>query len=117
MVQYAGGSPQNYTVGGTRVEVQVMFPPDTSPATYEPSRHQMVSLHQALLYLKVGHPDFPFESRHLTSILRRYPQLEVIDMYTEDSAAEERLTRLQHILMSFQHWQTSVGFVCRTTMT
>lgn len=75
--------PQAYLVeriGGDRVEVQVMIPPGTSPALYEPSPRQLVALSRARLYVKVGHPHFLFEETHLEGVLKRLPSVVVIEM-------------------------------------
>lgn len=75
--------PQAYFVdriGGERVDVQVMIPPGTSPHAFEPTPQQMVAFSRARLYVRVGHPDFPFEKKHLDGLLRRHPEIEAIDM-------------------------------------
>ena len=75
--------PQAYLVeriGGDQVEVQVMIPPGTSPAVYEPSPRQLVALSRARLYVKVGHPHFLFEETHLEGVLNRLPSVVVIEM-------------------------------------
>jgi zinc transport system substrate-binding protein len=75
--------PQAYFVdriGGHWVEVQVLIPPATPPAAYEPTPQQILALGRARLYVKVGHPAFPFEKRQLDSILRRYPHIRIVDM-------------------------------------
>jgi zinc transport system substrate-binding protein len=75
--------PQGYLVeriGGDRVEVQVMIPPGTSPAVYEPSPRQLVALSRARLYVKVGHPHFLFEETHLEGVLKRLPNVVVVEM-------------------------------------
>jgi len=75
--------PQAYFVeriGGERVEVHVLVPPGTSPATYEPSPRQMVALGRSRLYVEVGHPDFLFEQRHLETLLKGNTQVVTVDM-------------------------------------
>jgi zinc transport system substrate-binding protein len=75
--------PQAYFVeriGGERVEVHVLVPPGTSPATYEPSPRQMVALGRSRLYVEVGHPDFLFEQRHLETLLTGNTQVVTVDM-------------------------------------
>ena len=77
--------PQAYLVeriGRDRVEVHVLVPPGASPATYEPSPHQLVALGKSRLYVAVGHPDFVFEQRHLGSLLEAGPGMSVVDMST-----------------------------------
>lgn len=75
--------PQAWLVerlGGDRVETQVLMPPGASPSTFEPSPRQIVALDRARLYLAVGHPDFPFESRLLDRLLDHRDDLTVIEM-------------------------------------
>ena len=89
--------PQAYLVeriGGDWVEVQVMIPPGTSPAVYEPSPRQLVALSRARLYVKVGHPHFLFEETHLEGVLERLPNMVVVEMVGDgemhpDAEAEE----------------------------
>jgi zinc transport system substrate-binding protein len=66
-------------VGGDRVDVTVMIPPGESPATYEPTVAQVRKLEDAQLYVKVGHPAFPFEKAYLKRILRDASGLRVVD--------------------------------------
>lgn len=67
-------------IGGERVEVEVMLPPGSAPATYEPSPRQRLAFDRARLLVEVGHPDFPFEKRHLEKWLAGRSGLEVVDM-------------------------------------
>jgi zinc transport system substrate-binding protein len=75
--------PQAYFVdriGGDRVVVEVLIPPGTSPHTFEPAPRQLMAFSRARLWVKVGHPDFPFEKKHLDANLDRDDRLEVVDM-------------------------------------
>lgn len=75
--------PQAYFVdriGGERVLTQVMVPTGAEPHSYEPSPQQVLTLGGARLYVKIGHPDFPFEKQHLEPLLAAQPALEVVDM-------------------------------------
>jgi len=56
-------------ISGERVRVVVMLPPGASPTSYEPSMGQLAAVAGAVLYVKVGHPDFPFETTWLHAIL------------------------------------------------
>ena len=67
-------------IGGDRVEVHVLVPPGASPATYEPSPQQVVALSRSSLYVKVGHPNFLFEQRHLESLVKSKTKIGVVDM-------------------------------------
>lgn len=73
--------PQAYfaeRIGGDLIETQVLLPPGASPVTYEPSPRQIVAISKASLYLKVGHPDFVLEARHLKGLLST--KTRVLDM-------------------------------------
>jgi zinc transport system substrate-binding protein len=75
--------PQAYFVeriGGDRVETQVMIPVGASPATYEPTPHQLVMLLDSKLYIKVGVPTFPFEKKHFNSIIEKNKNMIVVNM-------------------------------------
>ena len=63
-------------VAGSLVHVQVLLPPGASPATYEPTPHQMASLKHADLYLSIG---VPFEGRLLQKVAELIPELQIID--------------------------------------
>jgi len=52
-------------IAGDRVRVAVMLPPAASPVSYEPNMAQLAAIARAALYVKVGHPDFPFEATWL----------------------------------------------------
>jgi zinc transport system substrate-binding protein len=75
--------PQAYFVdqiAGGRVSAHVMVPPGSSPATYELTPRQMLALGRSRLYVAVGHPDFPFEKKHLEGFRARHEALQVIEM-------------------------------------
>ncbi|MBW2535696.1 MAG: zinc ABC transporter substrate-binding protein [Deltaproteobacteria bacterium] len=66
--------PQAFLVerlAGEAVEVVVMIPPGASPATHEPTMDQLTAVSRAALYVKVGHPHFPFEETWLSRLLGR----------------------------------------------
>lgn len=65
-------------IGGDLIETRVLLPPGASPVTYEPSPRQIVAISKAALYLKVGHPDFVLEARHLKGLLSA--KTRVLDM-------------------------------------
>ena len=75
--------PQAWLVerlAGDRVEIVVMIPPGASPATFEPELDQLRALAEASLYVKVGHPHFPFEAAWLDRLLADQPELPVVDL-------------------------------------
>jgi len=61
------------------VDVVVMVPPGANPATYEPELTERRAFARASLYVKVGHPHFPFEVAWLDRLLRDRPDLPVVD--------------------------------------
>ena len=66
-------------IAGDAVSVRVMLPPGANPATYSPTLEQLADLERAFLYVKVGHPRFPFEATWLGPLLEERPGLEVVD--------------------------------------
>jgi len=75
-------APQAYFVeriAGPAVDVRVMIPPGASPTTYEPTMDQMTALDRASLYVKVGHPAFPFERAWLDKLLEGASGIKVLD--------------------------------------
>jgi zinc transport system substrate-binding protein len=75
-------APQRFVVravAGDLVRVEVMIPRGASPHTYEPTLQQIRALDEAALYVKVGHPNFPFEAIWLDRILADAPGLAVVD--------------------------------------
>lgn len=57
--------PQAWVVerlAGPDCDIVIMVPPGANPTTYEPTLTQMRALAQADLYIRVGHPNFAFES-------------------------------------------------------
>ena len=63
-------------IGGEHVRVQVMVTPGHSPATYEPTPRQMVTVAKAHVYVRIG---VPFESLWMERIQAAHPELVVID--------------------------------------
>ena len=63
-------------IAGSLVRVEVLLPPGASPATYEPTPHQMASLTHGELYLSIG---VPFEGRLLQKVAELIPELQIID--------------------------------------
>jgi zinc transport system substrate-binding protein len=49
-------------IAGDRVRVAVMLPPSANPTSFEPNLRQLADLSHAVLFVKVGHPHFPFEA-------------------------------------------------------
>jgi len=56
-------------LAGDFVETVVMLPPGASPTQYQPTVAQLRALADASLYVKVGHPNFPFEATWLDRLL------------------------------------------------
>ena len=64
--------PQAYFVerlAGDLVEIEVMVPPGANPSTHNPTMPQMKAVARARIYVKVGHPAWPFESAWLDRLL------------------------------------------------
>lgn len=83
-------------LAGDAVQVEVLIPPGASPSTYEPSVQQMQSAARASLYVKVGHPSFPFEKTWLEPLLQQGRGLRQVD----SSAGLEYLEGDPHVWVS-----------------
>ncbi len=78
--------PQRWFVeqlAGDLVRVEVMIPAGASPVSHEPGMGQLRALSDAALYVKVGHPDFPFERAWLERLLADAGSLVVVDSSEE----------------------------------
>ncbi|MBV8201077.1 MAG: zinc ABC transporter substrate-binding protein [Acidobacteria bacterium] len=67
-------------IGGARMRVQVMVPPGVEEETYAPSPRQLADLLLARLYVAVGHPAFPLETKSLLPLLAGHPEIRVVAM-------------------------------------
>lgn len=56
-------------LAGDAVRVVTVLPPAANPTTFEPTLLQLQALDRAQLYVRVGHPAFPFERAWLDKIL------------------------------------------------
>jgi zinc transport system substrate-binding protein len=56
-------------LGGDLVQSDVLLPPGANPASYEPSIEQLRALSETAIFVKVGHPHFPFERAWLERLL------------------------------------------------
>lgn len=102
--------PQAYfvqRVAGPRVRVEVMIPPGASPATHEPTLEQLRALSEASLYVKVGHPHFPFERAWLGRVLAQANGLRVVD----GSAGLEGGDGDPHVWLAPRHALVMAGHV------
>ncbi|MBW6458060.1 MAG: zinc ABC transporter substrate-binding protein [FCB group bacterium] len=75
--------PQAYLVNriaGEDMKVTVMIPPGSAPPTYAPTASQIRDLHQSKLYVKIGHPDFLFEKKHIDPFLDNNPRVLKVNM-------------------------------------
>jgi zinc transport system substrate-binding protein len=61
------------------VDVEVMIPPGSNPGTFEPTVVQVKAISRASVYVKVGHPNFAFESAWLERLIAENPQIRVVD--------------------------------------
>lgn len=92
-----------------RVEVLYLVPPGASPAVYEPNMDQLRRLRDAVAFVKVGHPDFPFEKTWLDPILRE------ISLTVVDAAQGVRLIEGDpHIWLSPENYQSAAARVAAT---
>ena len=84
--------PQAYFVerlAGDWVDVVVMVPPGANPSTFEPTMAQLRAASQGMVYIKIGHQHFPFESTWLANLLESTPQLKAADGSTGIAMGEE----------------------------
>jgi zinc transport system substrate-binding protein len=56
-----------------------MIPPGANPAAFEPTVRDLSRIARSEVYVKVGHPHFPFEAVWLERLLSANPGLRVID--------------------------------------
>ena len=73
-------APQKYFVkriAGNRYPVNVMIPPGSSPAIYEPSPRQIKELSRSFLYFKIGY--LPFEFSWMNKLTAANKNMRVID--------------------------------------
>ena len=63
-----------------QVQVAVMIPPGADPATLSPGFAELRSLAEAALYVKLGHPAFPFERAWLDEMVAADEALRVLDL-------------------------------------
>ncbi|MFO7816467.1 MAG: metal ABC transporter solute-binding protein, Zn/Mn family [Thermodesulfobacteriota bacterium] len=73
-------------IGGDHVETKVMVKPGASPATYEPTPTQMVSLTEAEVYFAIG---VPFEDSWLPKIDEVNPKMKVVN--TQEGIAKHTI--------------------------
>lgn len=72
--------PQKYFVekiAGDHFEINVLIPPGSSPATYDPTPAQIVELAKSQVYFKIGHIEF--EKNWLDKFSGQYPKLYIVD--------------------------------------
>ncbi|MGM0508590.1 MAG: metal ABC transporter solute-binding protein, Zn/Mn family [Fusobacteriota bacterium] len=72
--------PQKYFVQkivGNKFDINVVIPPGSSPATYDPAPKQMTELAESFLYFKIGY--IPFESNYMDKIQGLNEDMEIID--------------------------------------
>jgi len=86
-------------LAGDRVQVEVMIAPGANPTTYEPTMRQMRAMEQAFLYVKIGHPAFPFERAWLDQLLAEREHITVVDC----AQGLDRIEGDPHIWLSPKH--------------
>ena len=73
--------PQKYFVEqltGDEFDINVMLPPGSSPASYDPTPRQLRGLNQSAFYLKMGY--LGFEVAWMESIKKNHKDLKIIDL-------------------------------------
>ncbi len=86
-------------LAGARVETVVLVPPGASPALLEPGLPQLRAASRAALWIKVGHPHFPFERTWLDQLMAQNPELALVDA----SAHAERHDGDPHVWLAPRH--------------
>jgi zinc transport system substrate-binding protein len=66
-------------LAGDRVRIEVMLPPGANPSTHNPAMAQLKAATRARLYVKVGHPAWPFEQTWLARLLAEGSDTLVVD--------------------------------------
>ncbi len=92
-----------HRLAGEAAEVFVMVPPGASPATHEPTLEQRRAFERADLYLRVGHPAFPFERAWLDRLLSERTDLVVVDAVDPEDGEQMRTDEDPHV------WTTPRG--------
>lgn len=67
-------------IGGERVVVESLVAPGASDEDLSLSPRKALALERTDLYVKVGHPAFAIEGRHVGPFLARHPDILVVDM-------------------------------------
>jgi zinc transport system substrate-binding protein len=72
--------PQKYfleKLSGDQFNIRVMIPPGQSPATYDPTPDQMVTMAGSTIYFLIGHIEF--EKAWIRKLIPEYPRIRFID--------------------------------------
>jgi len=75
-------------IAGERVRTALMIPAGANPTSYSPTLANLQDLSEADLYIKVGHPNFPFEKSWLKPLLEEREDLVVVDCSEKIDAPE-----------------------------
>jgi len=73
--------PQKYfveNIAGDEFSVNVLLPPGTSPASYDPTPKQLRDINKSDIYLKMGH--LGFETAWMDAIQKNHRDLKIIDL-------------------------------------
>jgi len=79
-------------VAGPGHRISVMIPDNQAPNTYSPSPRQMMDLEKADLYISIGMPQYPMETRFIYPFLKDHPDIRHIRM----SESIQLLPALEH---------------------
>ena len=96
--------PQKYFVemiAGDEFEINVLIPPGSSPASYDPSPKQLKDLNKSKVYLKVGH--LGFEKAWMTSIKKNHEDLKIADLSAGCDLVQGVETEEEHAAHGHDH--------------
>ena len=96
--------PQKYFVemlAGDQYEVNVLVPPGSSPASYDPTPKQLRDLNKSEFYLKMGH--LGFEKAWMESIKKNHKDMKIIDLATGCSLIQGEESEEEHAAHGHDH--------------
>ena len=69
--------------------VPSLVPEGASPSAFEPGFREIRALDRAALWVRVGHPHFPFERAQLDPLAAERGDLRIVSVFVEDEPASE----------------------------
>jgi len=67
-------------LAGDAVRCEVMLPPGANPASHQPSLGELRAVEDAMLYVRVGHPNFAFERSWFDALTRGRDALRSVEL-------------------------------------